>query len=411
MALPSTRLATRRLLRRPRIRAILWWLASLLSLIIYAPLRGRMDNVGLPVHGAELEERLFWSLPTLWLQHHIFAQWPGPLEWASVVIHSSWFFVPMLAAVLVTWRRLDRVGSFFKWWIALQFIVLPLFALFPLRPPWMANEEVTRIIALRFGGEIHDSNPLAAMPSLHVAFPLMISLWFLRERWKMPAVIMLAYSAIVAFEVVFSGEHYVVDVVGAVVVAVGVMLLARLDYRGMFGHLSKAVAGIIPERRQETEPSPGTLARLYHSERGQVLIEFALLAPLIFVFLFTIVDFGIALDRRITLQHAVREGARAAAVEADPLVAQQATAAQAQGLIDETDVEVCYVDEDGSGQPDALEHVKVSTSFTYQFTIPFGQLMGAFGIDVGGGIEMTPDATSAFENTPAAGAGFVECPP
>jgi Flp pilus assembly protein TadG len=153
------------------------------------------------------------------------------------------------------------------------------------------------------------------------------------------------------------------------------------------------------------------LSRRLRGQRGQVLIEFALLAPLIFVFLFAIVDFGIALDRRITLQHAVREGARAAAVEVDPLVAQQATAAQAQGLIDETDVEVCYVDEDGSGQPDALEHVKVSTSFTYQLTIPFGQLMGAFGIDVGGGIEMTPDATSAFENTPAPGAGFVECPP
>jgi hypothetical protein len=407
---PRTRMTARKLLGRPRMRALLWWYAAFSSLIVYAPLRGHMDDIGLGVHGAELERGVFGSLPTLWLQHHVFALWPGPLEWAAVVVHSSWFFVPMLAGLLVTWRRPERLGSFFRWWIALQFVVLPLFALFPLRPPWMANEEVTRIIALRFGGEIDDSNPLAAMPSLHVAFPLMISLWFFRERWKMPAVIMLVYSAIVAFEVVFSGEHYVVDVMGAAAVAVGVMLLARLDYRGVIGHLSKAVARIIPERRQETEPSPGTLARLYHSERGQTLIEFAFIAPLIFIFLFTIVDFGIALDRRITLQHAVREGARTAAVQVDPLVAQQATAAQAQDLIDETDVEVCFEDQNSNGQADALEPVRVSTSFTYHFTIPFGKLLRAIGIPVGGGIEMTPDATSALENSADPGV-FTECPP
>lgn len=154
---------------------------------------------------------------------------------------------------------------------------------------------------------------------------------------------------------------------------------------------------------------PARLAQRLHGERGQTLLEFALLAPIIFIFLFTVVDFGIALDRRITLQHAVREGARAAAVEVDPVVAQQATVDQAQDLIDLADVAVCYVDENGNGQPDSFEHVEVSTNFTYNFTIPFASLLGAIGIDVGGGIEMTPDADSAFENTPPSGAGFTVC--
>ena len=50
------------------------------------------------------------------------------------------------------------------------------------------------------------------------------------------------------------------------------------------------------------------------SEGGQTLIEFALIMPIVFLFLFVLVDFGIAMDRRLVLQHAVREGARYAAV-------------------------------------------------------------------------------------------------
>ena len=153
--------------------------------------------------------------------------------------------------------------------------------------------------------------------------------------------------------------------------------------------------------------------RTLRAERGQTLIEFAFIAPIIFIFLFTIVDFGIALDRRITLQHAVREGARAAAVEVDEAAAREATLNQAQGL--EPVVAVCFCDQDGSGQAETMEPVKVSASFTYHFTIPFGSLLGAIGIPVGGGIEMTPWATSALENDPDAGVFDVcdptECPP
>jgi PAP2 superfamily protein len=88
------------------------------------------------------------------------------------------------------------------------------------------------------GSEIPDNNPLAAMPSLHVALPLLISLWFFRERWKMPAIVMLVFAALVAFEVTFSGEHYVIDVAGAVVVAGVIALVAQLDYRRALSRLS-----------------------------------------------------------------------------------------------------------------------------------------------------------------------------
>ena len=151
-----------------------------------------------------------------------------------------------------------------------------------------------------------------------------------------------------------------------------------------------------------------TLRPRRQSQRGQTLIEFALIAPIIFIFLFAIVDFGIALDRRITLQHAVREGARTAAVQVDRDAALEATLDQAQGLPAVFDV--CFEDEDGNNQANFKDRVRVSASFTYHFTVPFHKLFEAIGIPVDDGIDMTPDATSALENDPV-GVTFTECPP
>src|SRR3972149_4866634 len=87
-----------------------------------------------------------------------------------------------------------------------------------------------------------------------------------------------------------------------------------------------------------------------NGERGQALIEMALVLPLIFVFILVRVDFGIALDRREVLQHAVREGARHAAVAADINAIKQRTVDQSQGVLSLADVSVCYLDTNGNGR-------------------------------------------------------------
>ncbi|MCA1564020.1 MAG: pilus assembly protein [Acidobacteria bacterium] len=50
------------------------------------------------------------------------------------------------------------------------------------------------------------------------------------------------------------------------------------------------------------------------SERGQTMVEFALVLPIFVVLLFGIVQFGIAFNNYITLTDAARAGARKAAV-------------------------------------------------------------------------------------------------
>jgi membrane-associated phospholipid phosphatase len=62
------------------------------------------------------------------------------------------------------------------------------------------------------GLQINAANPVAAMPSLHTAYAMMAVSFFLpvaRKRWWP---ILLAYPLAMTFTLVYSAEHYVIDV-------------------------------------------------------------------------------------------------------------------------------------------------------------------------------------------------------
>jgi len=382
-----------------KMRALVaWWWALAAFALLAALARNYADNVGFPHHGSGLEGALPGGLPSIWLQQHVYTLWPAGLSWAVVVVHASWFVVPWLVPLALTFRRPDRFGSMCRWWMALQVICLACFVLFPVRPPWMANADVTRILAVRLGADVKDANPVAAMPSLHVALPLVLSFWMFKEGWRLPARLMLVYSAVVALEVVFSGEHYVVDIAGAVAAAGLVALFARVDYRRLFSRLSSlrlsrpALAG--PGRLNPTLETR-TSGR---KERGQVLIEMILVLPLIFVFILVLVDFGIALDRRETIQHGIREGARAGAVGKTVAEIKDTTSKQS-GVLSTSQVSVCYVDADGSGfLGNAGDSVRVKASYTYKFSEGGGEMLTFFKVPVPS-ITMQPFAEARLETS------------
>jgi hypothetical protein len=62
-----------------------------------------------------------------------------------------------------------------------------------------------------------------------------------------------------------------------------------------------------------------TVAKGCRSQRSQSLVEFAIVAPLLLVLLFAVVDFGRVIYIYVTLNQAVNEGARAA-IKASPLL-------------------------------------------------------------------------------------------
>lgn len=126
--------------------------------------------------------------------------------------------------------------------------------------------------------------------------------------------------------------------------------------------------------RRGGSPDPPTR----EGQRGQTLLEFALVAPLLIFFILALVDFGIAIDRRLALDHAVREGARYASVGATELTGDRDADAvrdyafeQAQEIPSGPgDFQVCL------GTVVGEQTVQVRIDYAYELVTPIGALAG-----------------------------------
>jgi membrane-associated phospholipid phosphatase len=221
-------------------RALLDWLPFTAVLIAYDYSRGVADALGLPLHVADVaavDRFAFGQVPTVWLQNHFFD--PGSPHWydavATLLYASHFLATPITAAVL--WIR-DRAVwvRFARRVIALAVAGLATYILFPAAPPWYAArvgviEPVVRAsgrgwywLHINHAGNLlnegqHASNDVAAMPSLHTAYATIIALFVIhatRSRWRW---LMAAYPVMMGLALVYTAEHYVIDVVLGVVYA------------------------------------------------------------------------------------------------------------------------------------------------------------------------------------------------
>jgi hypothetical protein len=236
------------------------WIPVVLLLEGYNLSRGYADDNGTP-HAMELvaaDERMWgWltggEVPTLWLQHHLYS--PAHIRWYDVAasfVYFSHFVTALIVAVVLWLRKRERWAAFVRRWFTLSALGLATYFVYPAAPPWWAAqygliEPVARIstrgwqaIGLHGAGNVLNAaqldaaNPVAAMPSLHTAYALFIVAFFLpvvRRRWWP---LLLAYPLAMTFTLVYSGEHYMIDVlVGWAYVGVTYTLvgLAEWGYR------------------------------------------------------------------------------------------------------------------------------------------------------------------------------------
>jgi hypothetical protein len=214
-------------------RSWLWasWILLLIVQLDYLvlsliPAKGRVSSPTL-----RFDRWLFnGSLPTTWLQHHLYhrgsaAWWDYPVT----AIYFTHFLVwPVLAVYL--WRT-SRPGfrRFMKVFIPLTFAGYATYVLLPVSPPWLAALShqlgpVSRVVpntASHLGfGEIVEVFPrknitlatVGAVPSLHAAYPLVYLLMYLRTGRRRLVPILAAYVPAMAFTLVYAGEHYVGDI-------------------------------------------------------------------------------------------------------------------------------------------------------------------------------------------------------
>ena len=225
------------------------WVPFIVIFLAWEAARGVANRFGAPIHSDSIiaAERFisFGTVPTVELQRLFYH--PGQIgfvDWLTTSVYAMHFLLPLTVAFLL-WLKARRL--FYRYVVALMamsFIQFGFAVLLPVAPPrfaWMYGEnlniyDIAPIVGNQLGGAATwvylnmNGNPVAAFPSLHAAYPVLAFL-FLREQWPRASWLMLAYSFLVWFSIVYLGHHYVVDVLGGIVLAVGTYYAARYLWR------------------------------------------------------------------------------------------------------------------------------------------------------------------------------------
>ena len=205
---------------------------------------------------------------------HVFVE-PSVQTWASgshvVMVASSWLYVNAqtsitLAALIYLYVRHNRSFYFVRNMLMIAMpIALISYAVFPTAPPrlmpeWGFIDTVSDVTAVGSSGSMTSlfTNPLVAVPSMHVAFALMIG-WTLARlvRHSAVRVLWLVYPFVITFVIVVTANHFILDaLLGALTAAVsayGAIWLARARPVWRFSSVPRAPTA---------SPAPAAVARV-----------------------------------------------------------------------------------------------------------------------------------------------------
>lgn len=215
------------------------WSVFLAAVVLFDSLRGLVYALivqfDLPVY---MGYAIAWERALLGdstLPHRLQQAWLGSgrievLPRLLIVVHASHFLFFLFFALFLWLTRAAHFRRFKLAMLLTMYVGLLGYLLVPTIPPWMAANQFEvmppvkhlaslvynlRIPALQ---EAFDTNHIAAMPSLHAAFPALLAfIAFYHYRWRSwPAFV---YAALVFTAITCLGEHYLVDVLAGVALA------------------------------------------------------------------------------------------------------------------------------------------------------------------------------------------------
>ena len=215
----------------------------------------------------DFDRALFGVVPTVALQ-----QWLHPtpaLHWYDLplaVLHGSHFLTFLVVGLIVWVWRPAAFRGYATAVLLTSYAGLVGYFLFPTAPPWMAAQQgalppVTRVLHTveilhvpRFLVLGLDTNPIAAMPSLHAAFSVTVVLGLglvsRRAAWMIAH-----YPVALAVALVYGGEHYVADLLAGYVLGLaGFWAAFRLAPVAVPASISTGPGGAW--RRVPVEPVP-----------------------------------------------------------------------------------------------------------------------------------------------------------
>jgi hypothetical protein len=204
----------------------------ILLLLSYDAMRGFADDLGGQVHvnyPIAIDKALFFGhVPTVVLQGWLFdPNSPHWYDYASALLHVMHFIVPLFFAAIIWQHHRQHYWPFVISLLLTSYAAFVTFMLVPTAPPWVAElkGDLSGVYLVHESlpslNSIYSTlspNPVAAMPSLHAAYPWLFLL-FAWRIWGWRATAFAIYPAAVFFAVVYLGHHYVADLLGGIVYA------------------------------------------------------------------------------------------------------------------------------------------------------------------------------------------------
>jgi PAP2 superfamily len=216
------------------------WTPVVLLLFSYEYLHGYADKIIGSVHSTDIihwEEKLFgYPVATVTLQRIFYT--PGVGRWydyASGLIYYAHSFVVLFVAFGLWVYRRELYLIWARLYVYLSFAGFVTYILFPAMPPWMASQHhliphihkiIDEVMPDGTVGMVSamTSNLVAAMPSLHAAYPTLGFLFMVRH-FRKAAPVYGAYCLVVYFAIIYLGEHYILDTLAGIGYALGVFYI------------------------------------------------------------------------------------------------------------------------------------------------------------------------------------------
>lgn len=275
--------------RRRVLLVIRDWIPFALILVVYDLSRGAATLIGTPtlweIQPAADRWLFFGAVPTVWLQEVL--KKPDPPWWEVIIstTYMSFFILPYVVAGVLWLRNRDDWKAFVSRFVSLSFVALVIYAVMPAAPPWAAARctaadiahgpsdpacmfgrpgaapdggllgamqtrqngahNFVERISTRGWGNLHlnaaralidegqaSVNQVAAIPSLHAALTAMVAVFLWRRVRPVWRPLLAAYALTMAFTLVYSAEHYFVDILlGWALAAIVLIVINRLESR------------------------------------------------------------------------------------------------------------------------------------------------------------------------------------
>ncbi len=205
------------------------WIPFVAAFLLYEFLRGYVDDI------APFKQQTLFSVYLL--ENYLFGQ-TSTAFFQSLFVHNIWlvpictffyglFFVYSFGVAFIVWYRDSNLfRSYSLRFILMTYVSLMLFLLIPVAPPWYVSSSLDLGIVryLYFFSPFAQKtatvayyfvygNAVAALPSLHTAWPAFSSFFLITRFYKNKWIkLVLLVPIMIGFSVIMLGEHYITDV-------------------------------------------------------------------------------------------------------------------------------------------------------------------------------------------------------